>query len=131
MKETSLDVSKELEDFEKHWDEMCKKFETTELSKNDAEGWNNKFELDKLKLKLKIPDYCCDFDIEQRLARVKHKVDVAILNGQKNFHKSEIISAGTKSKSNIKNVIKGFIKGIPWLGPGIDALVEFLEKDKD
>ncbi len=32
------DISRRLEEFEKHWNELCKELKATEMSKNDAES---------------------------------------------------------------------------------------------
>jgi len=105
-----MELSKELEDFEKHWDEICQKLETAKLSKDDAERWNRKFGIAKNELFLRIPDYCWNFETEKRVGWIKDKLDSSISIGKGNY-KDEIMHPETKSKNNIEQVIRGFIRG--------------------
>lgn len=88
------DVFKRLEDFEKHWNEMCEKFEATEMSKRDAESWDAEFHIDRLKFQMTIPRFFQNKfynEIYTRLDRVEHKVGVAILKAKANFREKEKI----------------------------------------
>jgi len=91
---TKNDVFKRLEDFEKHWNEMCEKFEATEMSKRDAKIWDLECHLDRLKFQMTLPRFYQDKfynEIYSRLDRVEHRVGVAILKAKANFREKEKI----------------------------------------
>ena len=91
---TKNDVFKRLEDFEKHWNEMCEKFENTEMPVQDAEIWNLEVRIDRLKFQMTMPHLFQDKfynEIYSRLDRVEHKVGVAILKARANFREKEKI----------------------------------------
>jgi len=91
---TKSDVFKRLEEFEKHWNEMCEKFEATEMPRRDAESWDAKFHIDRLKFQMSIPPSFQDKvynEVYPRLDRTEHKVGVAILKAKANFREKEKI----------------------------------------
>ena len=83
-----------LEEFEDHWGEMCKKFETTEMLKRDAKMWNLDFRMDRLKFLMKMDTFIrkkYGNEIDTRLDWIEHRVGVAILKSRSNFREKEKI----------------------------------------
>lgn len=83
-----------LEELETHWNEMCKKIESTEMSRDDARLWYSKFEQSLLLFKTSIPRWITKRyanEIYPRLDMVRDKVDVAILKSKANYREKEKI----------------------------------------
>lgn len=88
------DIFNGLENFEDHWGEMCKKFETTEMLKRDAKMWTLNFRMDRLNFLMKMGVFIRNKygnDINTRLYWIEHKVGVAILKSRSNFREKEKI----------------------------------------
>lgn len=83
--------SRLLKDFENHWDRICKKIEATEMSMADVRSWDNKFELDRLKLIRKLPGHSFTLDADTRINRIKDKIDIAVLKAKANYREKEKI----------------------------------------
>ena len=93
-KDAAIIMENILEEFEYHWGEMCKKFETTEMSKCDAKKWNFDFSMDRLKFLMKMDTFIrrkYGNEIDTRLDRIEHRVGVAILKSRSNFREKEKI----------------------------------------
>ncbi len=87
---TKSDAFKRLEESEKHWNALCKKFETTEMSKDDAEKWRLRFQTKKDHLMIQVTRFDID-EFNQRVDRVEDKLEVAILKAKANFREKEKI----------------------------------------
>ena len=88
------DIFDGLENFEKHWGEMCKEFETAEMSKHDARIWTLDFRMDRFKFSMKMGAFIRNTygnDIDTRLDWIEHKFSVAILKSRSNFREKEKI----------------------------------------
>ena len=88
------DIFNGLENFEDHWGEMCKKFETTEMLKRDAKMWNLNFRMDRLKFVMKMDTFIrkeYGNEIDTKLDWIEHRVGVAILKSRSNFREKEKI----------------------------------------
>ncbi|MFZ2072049.1 MAG: hypothetical protein WAV32_10770 [Halobacteriota archaeon] len=84
------DVSKRLEDFEKRWNELCKKLKATEMSKNDAESLRLRFQEEKDTLMIHVTRFKLD-EFNQRMDRVEDELEVAFLKAKANFREKEKI----------------------------------------
>ena len=84
----SIDVLRRLGEFEMHWNEMCEKFETAEMSKNDAERWRLRFQEWKNMLMIPVTRFELD-EFNQRVERVEDKLEVALLKAKANFREKE------------------------------------------
>jgi hypothetical protein len=89
--ESSIDVLRRLGVFEMHWNEMCEKFETAEMSLNDAKycrltfsDRREKFRASVL-LEISSTHYSLKNEIDSRL----DKVEGAILKAKANFREKE------------------------------------------
>ena len=91
--ESSIDVLRRLGEFEMHWNEMCEKFETAEMSRRDADAWDAEVRIDILKFRLTVSaNYFRDeiyTEIYSRLGRVTHRVGIALLKAKANFREKE------------------------------------------